>query len=142
LLVYVFFLRTRSEKRITSDRIRKSLQSIINPIKLEELNIILITVDTLRADHLECYGYDKVRTPHINRLASEGILFEHSIAQTPLTLPSHSCILTSTYPMFHGVRDNGGFYLADDHITLAEVLRKKGFSTAAFVTSTLTPKLI
>ncbi len=84
---------------------------MIDPIKLEELNIILITVDTLRADHLECYGYDKIRTPHVNRLASEGILFEYSIAQTPLTLPSHASILTLTYPMFHGVRDNGGFYL-------------------------------
>jgi len=133
LLIYMFFLRAGPDKKITIDKTLKSFQSMLSPVKIEELNIILITVDTLRADHLECYGYDRVKTPQINRLANEGILFECNIVQAPLTLPSHSSILTGTYPLHHGVRDNGGFYLEEDHITLAEVLKTKGYSTGAFV---------
>lgn len=133
LLIYLFFLKARPEKEIRSDKILKDFQSMLSPVKLEELNIILFTIDTLRADHLECYGYDKVKTPHINRLANEGILFEHNIVQVPLTLPSHSSILTGTYPLYHGVRDNGGFYLDESHHTLAESLKNKGYATGAFV---------
>jgi arylsulfatase A-like enzyme len=93
----------------------KSFRTQMRTVDLNSLNIILITVDTLRADHLECYGYDKVKTPHINRLANDGIFFEHNVVQAPLTLPSHSSILTGTFPLFHGVRDNSGFYLGEDH---------------------------
>jgi choline-sulfatase len=98
-------------------------------------NAILITVDTLRADHLECYGYNQIKTPNINRLAQEGILFSKAYAHVPLTLPSHWSILTGTYPLFHGVRDNAYFEFRRDIPTLAEVLQSNGYSTAAFVGS-------
>jgi arylsulfatase A-like enzyme/Tfp pilus assembly protein PilF len=98
-------------------------------------NVILITVDTLRADHLEPYGYTQIRTPHINRLAQQGAVFEHVIASSPLTLPSHASILTGTFPFYHGVQDNVGFILSEDPITLAEVLSESGFATGAFVGS-------
>jgi arylsulfatase A-like enzyme/Tfp pilus assembly protein PilF len=134
LLTYFFFLKTEPDKKIaTSDKTLESFRSLLSPVDLEELNIILFTIDTLRADHLECYGYDKVKSPQINRLASEGIMFEHNIVQTPLTLPSHSSIMTGTSPLYHGVRDNGGFYLDESHHTLAESLKNKGYATGAFV---------
>jgi len=134
LLTYLFFLKARPDKKITtSDKTLKSFRSLLSPVELEELNVILFTIDTLRADHLECYGYDKVKSPQINRLAKEGILFEHNIVQAPLTLPSHSSILTGTYPLYHGIRDNGGFYLDENHLTLAESLKNKGYATGAFV---------
>lgn len=133
LLIYMFFLRARPEKEIRSIKTLKDFQSMLSPVNIEELNIILFTIDTLRADHLECYGYDRVKSPQINRLANEGILFEHNIAQAPLTLPSHSSILTGTYPLHHGIRDNGGFYLDENHLTLAESLKNKGYATGAFV---------
>ena len=133
VLIFLFFLKTRPEKEIRSDKTLKDFQSMLSPVKIEELNIILFTIDTLRADHLECYGYDKVKSPQINRLANEGILFEHNIVQAPLTLPSHSSILTGTYPLHHGIRDNGGFYLDENHLTLAESLKNKGYATGAFV---------
>ncbi len=132
-LIYLFFLKAPPDKKIASDKILKSFRSVLSPVKPEEMNIILFTIDTLRADHLECYGYDKVKTPQINRLANEGILFEHNIVQAPLTLPSHASILTGTYPLHHGVRDNGGFYLDESHLTLAESLKSKGYATGAFV---------
>ncbi|MGB7296944.1 MAG: sulfatase, partial [Candidatus Aminicenantales bacterium] len=111
----------------------KSGKDFIPPDLRESLNIVLFTIDTLRADHLECYGYDRIKTPHINRLAAEGTLFKHVISPTPLTLPAHSSIFTGTYPLFHGVRDNGGFYLDPKHVTLAEMLKDKGYTTGAFV---------
>lgn len=98
-------------------------------------NVVLITIDTLRADHLECYGYASIRTPGINALAADGALFRHAIAQVPLTLPSHCSILTGTYPNATGVRDQAGFTLAPDRTTLAELLKPAGFDTAAFVAS-------
>src|SRR5262245_48422550 len=67
-------------------------------------NILLVTVDTLRADHLACYGYRFIQTPNIDALSQDGILYENCISQVPLTLPSHCTILTGTYPQFHGVR--------------------------------------
>jgi arylsulfatase A-like enzyme/Flp pilus assembly protein TadD len=98
-------------------------------------NAILITVDTLRADRLECYGYRRIKTPNINQLAQEGILFSKAYAHVPLTLPSHWSILTGTYPLFHGVRDNAYFEFRRDIPTLTEVLQSKGYATAAFVGS-------
>jgi len=133
LFVYLFLLRFRPEKEIRSIKTLKDFQSMLSPVKIDELNIILFTIDTLRADHLECYGYDKAKSPQINRLANEGILFEHNIVQAPLTLPSHASILTGTYPLLHGVRDNGGFYLDESHHTMAESLKNKGYTTGAFV---------
>lgn len=98
-----------------------------------EMNVLLFTLDTTRADHLGCYGYPNIRTPNIDGLAAEGVLFRNATAQAPLTLVSHSSIFTGTYPFVHGVRDNGGFYLGPEKITLAELLKQKGWATSAFV---------
>ncbi len=97
------------------------------------LNIVLVTADTLRADKLGCYGNTRIRTPNIDRMAEEGVLFENATTVVPLTLPAHSSIFTGTYPMYHGVRDNGGYYLDAKHVTLAESLKEKGYATGAFV---------
>ncbi len=96
-------------------------------------NVVLITIDTIRADHLGCYGYAGVKTPVLDALAGEGVQFDYAFSPVPLTLPAHCSILTGTYPIYHGVRDNSGFFLAPDHLTLAEVLRGSGYGTAAFV---------
>jgi len=109
------------------------IKKIMAPLDVSEMNILLFTLDTTRADHLGCYGYEKVETPNIDHLAETGILFENAICQAPLTLPSHSSIFTGTYPFYHGVRDNGGFYLEQDKVTLAEVLKEHNLDTSAFI---------
>jgi tetratricopeptide (TPR) repeat protein len=98
----------------------------------EPRSVVLVTIDTLRADHLGSYG-GKAPTPSLDALAREGARFENVFAQSPLTLPSHSSILTGTYPTFHGVRDNGRFRLPAGMETLAEILKGEGYETAAFV---------
>jgi len=94
--------------------------------------ILLITVDTLRADYLGAYG-GKTRTPYFDRVARDGVLFRNAYSQTPLTLPSHCSIMTGTNPVTHGVRDNIGFLLSQDNQTLPELLRDNGYNTGAFV---------
>ena len=96
-------------------------------------NVLLISIDTLRADHLGCYGYAGAQTPRLDALARSGLRFETATTVVPLTLPAHSSLMTGTFPAWHGVRDNGGFYLGDDEITLAEVLHPQGFRTGGFV---------
>src|SRR5213593_912405 len=98
-----------------------------------DVNILLITIDTLRADHLSCYGAPAVSTPNIDGLAGRGVRFAQAVAQVPLTAPSHASILTGTYPQVHKVRDMGGFVLDSKIPTLATVLADAGFETAAFV---------
>jgi arylsulfatase A-like enzyme/tetratricopeptide (TPR) repeat protein len=97
-------------------------------------NVLLITLDTTRADHLGCYGYGPAKTPSIDRLAGEGIRFARVYCPAPLTLPSHSTIMTGLYPATHGVRNNG-HELAPKWRTLAGILKGRGFATAAFVSS-------
>lgn len=97
-------------------------------------NLLLITLDTTRADHLGCYGFEQAATPNLDRLAREGIRFARVYAPAPLTLPSHSSIMTGLYPATHGVRNNG-HDLAPKWRTLAEILKGRGFATAAFVSS-------
>lgn len=99
------------------------------------LNVLLITMDTTRADHLGCYGDSGAKTPNLDALAREGIRFENVYAQVPLTLPSHCSIMTGTYPVRHGVHNNGTYVLGRDHTTLAKILKDNGFQTAAFVAS-------
>jgi arylsulfatase A-like enzyme/Tfp pilus assembly protein PilF len=99
------------------------------------LNIILVTADTLRADRLPAYGYDKVETPNLDRLAASGVVFEQATTVVPLTLPAHSSMFTGTFPMHHGVRDNGGYYLGQDQVTLAETLKENGYQTGGFVSA-------
>jgi len=99
----------------------------------ERINILLITIDTLRSDYLGCYGQEAVNTPEIDRLAAEGALFSFCVAHNPLTLPSHANILTGSDARTHGIHDNSGFRLQPEAITLAEALREAGYETAAFV---------
>jgi len=94
--------------------------------------VILISVDTLRADHLSCYGYHGVQTRHIDAIAQGGTLFSEVNTQVPLTLPSHVSLLTSTYPFWNGVEDHAE-PLAPGAMTLAAVLKSRGYNTAAFV---------
>ena len=94
--------------------------------------VILISVDTLRADRLSCYGFSGSRTSHINAMAHGGTLFSEVNAQVPLTLPSHVSLLTSTYPFANGIEDNGE-QLGSGAVTLATVLKARGYRTAAFV---------
>ncbi len=96
-------------------------------------NTILITVDTLRADRIGCYGFTGIETPCMDLFAARGITFEKCMATTPLTLPSHTSLLTGTYPTFHGVRDNGGFLVPQEIITLAELFKQEGYQTAGFI---------
>ena len=98
-------------------------------------NLLLVSIDTLRADHLGSYGYAAAQTPRLDALARSGLRFARATTVTPLTLPAHSSLMTGTFPAWHGVRDNGGFYLGDDAVTLAETLRDKGFRTGGFVSS-------
>lgn len=97
------------------------------------LNVILVTIDTLRADHLGATGAGRARTPALDALAAEGARFAHCVAQTPLTLPSHASLLSSTYPQFNQVRDNGGFRAPEALTLLSEVLQGRGLATAAFI---------
>lgn len=99
--------------------------------KPERPNVILISIDTLRADHLSCYGYSRNTSPNIDRFTKDGILFANTIAQSSWTLPSHMALFTSLYPIKHGVfsRDSK---LIDEHLTLAEILQNAGYETVAF----------
>lgn len=105
------------------------------PPLLPGVNFILITIDTLRPDRLQCYGYPTGNTPNIDRLASEGILFSDMTANVPLTLPSHTSFLTGLYPSVHGVHDNGAYKLSEEKKTIAEYLGEKGYRTAAILSS-------
>src|SRR5438128_12081910 len=91
----------KTSRRIENDK----------PAALRPLNVVVVTIDTLRPDHLHCYGYQHVETPTLDRLAQRGVLFEQAVAQTPLTPPSHASIFTGQYPTVHYVRNTGGFLL-------------------------------
>ncbi|HYK89114.1 MAG TPA: sulfatase-like hydrolase/transferase, partial [Acidobacteriota bacterium] len=103
------------------------------PHRHADMNVLLITIDTLRADHLSCYGSKAVATPEIDALAARGVRFANAIVQVPLTAPSHASILTGTYPELHKIRDMGGFVLDERIPTLATILNQSGFESAAFV---------
>jgi choline-sulfatase len=111
----------------------EALGSLPAGVRPSNLNLLLITLDTTRADRIHAYGFNDIETPNLDRLAREGVLFEHAFAPAPLTLPAHSSIFTGKFPPAHGVRDNGGFFLDDRETTLAERLQAKGFTTGGFV---------
>lgn len=98
-------------------------------------NVLIVSIDTIRADRVGSYGYAGARTPTLDALAARGLRFRQASTVMPLTLPAHASLLTGTFPAFHGVRDNGGFYLSDEHDTLAEILHNRGLRTGAFVGS-------
>ncbi len=98
-------------------------------------NVLLITLDTTRADRLGCYGYEKAATPTIDSIASRGVVFEQAFTQVPLTLPSHASIMTGRYPREHGIRNNNQSGLAEGFPTLASTFQAHGYRTAAIVGS-------
>lgn len=107
---------------------------------LKRQNLVLVTIDTLRPDRLGCYGYRDIATPHLDRLAASGTLFENAVTDTPLTAPSHAGMFTGVYPTVHKVRDTGGFVLNAPNPTLAEILERQGWQTAAFVGASVLKK--
>jgi arylsulfatase A-like enzyme/Flp pilus assembly protein TadD len=98
-------------------------------------NIVFVTIDTLRPDHLGCYGYKQIRTPHIDSLGADGIRFERAYTSVPVTLPSHTTIFTGTYPLLSGVHDFAANRLNAAQPTLASVLKQQGYATAAVIGS-------
>jgi choline-sulfatase len=102
------------------------------PEKASRPGVFLITIDTLRADHVHCYGYDRIRTPALDLLAKQGIRFTQAFTPSPITNSSHTSILTGLLPSSHGVSDFG-VPLSATHPTLAESLTKRGYRTAAFI---------
>ncbi len=106
------------------------LDSTTNP---EKLNVLLISIDTIRPDRISCYSPKYLMTPHIDELAAKGVLFERAIAHNPLTLPSHVNIFLGTTPLHHSVHENLKSILAEDFFTLTEHLKERGYSTGAFV---------
>jgi arylsulfatase A-like enzyme/Flp pilus assembly protein TadD len=98
-------------------------------------HILLITLDTTRADHLGCYGHKEALTPRLDGLAQRGVRFLRAYTHVPLTLPAHCSILTGTLPLYHQVRNNGSYYLDPEIPTLAESFRNAGYKTAGFVAS-------
>jgi len=104
--------------------------------RAERPSIILISIDTLRADHLHAYGYRGVGTPNIDALARDGVLYQNAWSHCPLTLPSHLSMLTGLLPPEHGVRDNAGYrFDSKVHPTLASLLRDNGYATGAAVSA-------
>jgi len=98
-------------------------------------NVIFITIDTLRADHLACYGYRQIQTPNIDALARSAARFSHAYTPVPISLPAHTAIFTGSFPMATGMHDSTGNTLPASAVTLAEVLRDNGYATAAFLGS-------
>ncbi len=105
----------------------------VRPSARPAVNLLLITVDTLRADRLGCYGSRTVKTPSMDRLAERGTLFSRAFAHTTTTLPSHANILLGSTPLLHGVHENAGFVVGREFLTLAEFLKASGYATAAVV---------
>ena len=99
------------------------------------IGVVIITLDTTRADRLSAYGFMDAAMPHLDRLAREGVVFDQATSPAPLTLPAHCSLFTGLFPPAHGVRDNADRPLSSEHTTLAEILRAQGFRTGAFVGS-------
>lgn len=105
------------------------------PVVTRLPSVVIISVDTLRADHLPAYGYKGVATPALDSLRRDAMLFENAYSHVPLTLPSHASLLTGLLPYQNGVRDNLGFRLDHSHPTLATLLKARGYATGAAVSS-------
>ncbi len=107
----------------------------VSAVRRAPLGVVLITLDTTRADRLSAYGFMDASMPALDRLAREGVVFDQATTVAPMTLPAHASLLTGLLPPRHGVRDNADSALAATHTTLAEVLHANGFRTGAFVAS-------
>ena len=106
----------------------------------DRTSVLFIIVDTLRADRLGCYGYERIYTPYIDGLAATGVRFDRVVTTAPVTAPSVATLVTSTYPPFHGVRDNDFFALNPEIPTIASVFREAGYATAGIVGSVVLDK--
>src|SRR5205823_9397283 len=135
LLTFVVIItavgRTLSSHRIERASGGTQLGHLIDGVTRDQLNLVVVTLDTTRADRLGAYHNTQIRTPVFDRLAREGVLFEQTEAVAPLTLPAHVSIFTGRFPPEHGVRDNGGFFVSPKEVTLATVLKGAGFQTGA-----------
>ena len=109
------------------------LEDLVETGDARGFNVLLVTLDTVRADRLGCYGHESAETPTLDSLVERGVRFDDAVTSVPLTLPSHATILTGLSPLSHGVRDNGRYKLAEEHVTLTEVLSSHGYDTVAFV---------
>ena len=92
--------------------------------------VVLISLDTTRADRLGCYGYEDAQTPNLDALAAESVRFDQAQSPVPVTLPAHASMFTGLYPPRHGIRYNGMFHLEESSVTVAELLRDAGWTTA------------
>jgi arylsulfatase A-like enzyme/Tfp pilus assembly protein PilF len=121
--------------RIAAGFVASALAVLAAPASLRaaDTNLLLITIDTLRTDRLSCYDPGRGPTPRIDALAANGVLFERAFAHDPETLPSHTNILVGMTPLAHGVSENSKSVVAPEFLTLAELLKSKGYATAAFV---------
>ncbi|MBN2327594.1 MAG: sulfatase-like hydrolase/transferase [Candidatus Omnitrophica bacterium] len=105
------------------------------PAPCQGKNVLLISIDTCRADHIQPYADDKAQTPALKKIASEGIWFEDALTPVPLTLPAHCSLLTGLHPMRHGVRNNYNYVLSDEAVTLPELFLESGYATAGIIGS-------
>jgi arylsulfatase A-like enzyme/Tfp pilus assembly protein PilF len=128
----------RNRRRLIASAFIIALSPVLSTFscrRAERPNILIITIDTLRADRLGCYGFTLARTPAIDKLAGESVRFTDAISSAPITMPAHSSIFTGLFPPAHGVRDNGAYALGENAVTLAERLRDAGYTTHAFVSA-------
>jgi len=116
-----------------SGRARGDLGGLPSGISPSDLDLVVVTLDTTRADRIGCYGAKDPPTPNLDALAARGVLFENAVSPMPLTLPAHCTLFTSRLPGAHTVRDNGGYKLPAEAVTLAEVLKERGYRTGGFV---------
>ncbi len=138
LLIIILFsiigCENSKKKSIEKKTILEKNKIKINSKKnINNINIVLITIDTLRFDRLSTYSDKYVQTPNIDKIAKKSIIFNRAFAHNPLTLPSHINILTGTYPLYHGISDNTRYKLDDKFLTIAELLKSNNYKTAAFI---------
>ena len=110
-------------------------EELLSGIEPSQLSVILVTIDTLRADHVSYSGDSPVETPNIDRLAREGVRFDNAASTVPFTLPAHASIMTGAYPPQHGIRENVGYFLGDEPPTIAQSLAAAGRETGGFVSA-------
>jgi len=121
--------------QVPDSKAHAAAKAVVRKPGVNKPNVILITIDTLRADHVGCYGARDVKTPTLDGLARDGVVFERAISQVPLTWPSHAVILTGTYPFQNGVQDFTGQPLGKQFRSVAQAFQKAGYSTGAVVSA-------
>ncbi|MHC4913186.1 MAG: sulfatase, partial [Planctomycetota bacterium] len=100
-------------------------------------NVLLISIDTCRADYLGCYGYPHQTTPNVDKIAGQGVIFKNVVTAVPMTFPAHCSMLTGTIPPYHQVHDNLDYKLDESNITLAEILKEHGFVTGGIISASV-----